>query len=201
VDDAAALVEDAALLDAWREGDASAGEQLFERHFDAVARFFRNKVDEAPDDLVQRTFLGCVESRETFRGDASFRTFLFAVAHNVLRNYFRSRRSDRTVDFSVDSAFGLLPSPSAVVAQHRTQQLLLDALRRIPLEYQVALELHYWEDMTAAELAAVEGIPVGTAKTRLRRGKELLAGALAELAPAAAIDLSGLGELRRIVGR
>jgi len=171
-------------LQAWCAGNAKAGEELFERHFDAVMRFFRNKVDEGLDDLVQATFLGCLESRDRYRGDASFRTFLFAVAHNVLRNHFRSRRKDaRVVDFSVDSAFGLVPSPSAVVCQHRLGQQVLEALRRIPMQYQIALELHYWEDLSASELAAVEKIPIGTAKTRLKRGKELLIEALFALAP------------------
>lgn len=199
---------DVALLEAWRAGDSGAGEALFERHFDAVVRFFRNKVHESPDDLVQKTFLGCLEAKERFRGEASFRTFLFAVAHNVLRNHFRAcRRGTQKVDFSVDSAFGLIPSPSAVVARHRTQQLLLDALRRIPLQYQVALELHFWEDLTAAEVAEVVGIPTGTAKTRLRRGKELLQEALGGLAgdaqallPAATVDAE-VKALRRIVVR
>lgn len=178
--------DDAALLEAWRGGDVDAGERLFERHFDAVARYFRNKVDEGPDDLVQHTFLGCLESRDRFRGEASFRTFLFAVAHNVLRNYYRDRRrGEGRLDFSVDSAFGLIPSPSAVVAKQRVEQLLLDGLRRIPLQYQIVLELHYWEDLTAAEIGVAENIAVGTAKTRLRRGKALLLEALGDLAPEA----------------
>ena len=173
-------MDDFELLEAWRGGDEAAGERLFARHFDAVARFFRNKITEAPDDLVQETFLGAVQGRARIQQDA-FRPFLFGVANNVLRNYFRARRRGGVaVDFSVDSAFGLVPSPSAVVARQRTQQLLLEGLRRIPLQYQVALELHYWEDATAADLAAAVDIPVGTAKTRLKRGKELLLEALVE---------------------
>ena len=190
------MVDDDELLTAWRDGDDAAGERLFERHFDAVVRFFRNKVEEGPEDLVQRTFLGCLEARERFRGQATFRTFLFAIAHNVLKNHFRDRRRGdkqraRDVDFSVDSAFGLIPSPSAVVARHRTQQQLLEALRRIPLQYQIALELHYWEELTAAELAEVVAIPAGTAKTRIRRGKELLLEALLELAGQAGAAFDG----------
>lgn len=179
-------MDDRELLAAWRGGDARAGERLFERHFDAVFRFFRNKIDDGPEDLVQATFLGCLEARDRFRGDASFRTFVFSVAKNVLWNHYRSRQKDaRRVDFSVDSAYGLIPSPSVVVAQHREAQDLLEALRRIPVEYQIALELHYWEDMSASELAAVEDIPLGTAKTRLRRGRALLIEALAALDPKA----------------
>src|SRR5690606_25346041 len=107
------------LLEAWRGGDRQAGEQLFERHFDAVARFFRNKVNQGIDDLIQRTFLACVEGKDRFRGEASFRTFLFAVAHNVLSKHYRSqRRHGDRIDFGVTSVHDLAPSPSVVVARH-----------------------------------------------------------------------------------
>ena len=72
------------LLDAWRAGDPRAGNELFNRHFDSVCRFFANKAGNEVDDLIQRTFLACVEGRDRFRGDASFRGYLFGVARNVL---------------------------------------------------------------------------------------------------------------------
>lgn len=166
---------DADMLDAWRNGDRSAGEALFERHFDAVARFFRNKVDHGIDDLIQRTFLACVETKDRFRGDSSFRTYVFAVAHNVLGKHYRSeKRHGGKIDFGVTSVFDLSPSPSVIVAKHREQQVLLQALRKIPLENQVVLELYYWEKLSAREVATVVGVPEGTARTRIRRAKQLL---------------------------
>lgn len=166
---------DLELLDAWRAGDRTAGEELFERHFDAVARFFRNKVAHGIDDLIQRTFLQCVESKDRFRGEASFRTFLFAVAHNVLGKHYRSqRRHGGRIDFGVTSVHDLAPSPSVVIAQHREHRVLLQALRRIPLEHQIVLELYYWEKLTAAEVGRVLDVPEGTARTRIRRAKQLL---------------------------
>jgi RNA polymerase sigma-70 factor (ECF subfamily) len=176
-------VSDAELLQAWAEGDKLAGEQLFERHFEAIARFFRNKLpaDAQHEDLIQQTFLGCVESRDRFRGEASFRSFLFAIAHNQLGKHWRKRSRDR-LDLQTVSAHDLDPSPSAVMARDQDQHKLLLALRRIPLDSQVALELHYWEAMTAAEIGEVLGIPLGTAKTRLRRAKQLLEAELQALA-------------------
>ena len=52
------------LLEAWREGDQRAGRELFARHFDAIYRFFRSKIEDAADDLTQQTFLGCVKHGE-----------------------------------------------------------------------------------------------------------------------------------------
>lgn len=177
------MADDAELLEQWRAGDRRAGEALFDRHFDAVARFFRNKVDHGIDDLIQRTFLACIETRDRFRGDSSFRTYIFAVAHNVLGKHYRSnRRHGDKIDFGVTSVHDIAPSPSMIVAQHREQRLLLQALRRIPLDLQVVLELYYWERLPAKQVAEVVGVPEGTARTRIRRAKQLLEQEMAKVA-------------------
>lgn len=166
------------LLAAWRDGDRKAGNELFQRHFESVRRFFVNKVDREIEDLVQRTFTGCVESRERFEGRSTFRTFLFAVAHNVLREHFRQKRRDARVDDDERSVVDLGAGPSSLLADRREQRLLLEGLRRIPISFQVALELYYWEKLTGAELGEVLGVPENTARSRLRRAKELLSAAL-----------------------
>ncbi|MCA9690371.1 MAG: sigma-70 family RNA polymerase sigma factor [Nannocystaceae bacterium] len=180
------MSSDAELLNAWREGDRTAGASLFSRHYASIARFFRNKVGDGDSaDLIQKTFLACVETRERFRGDASFRTYLFAVARNVLGKHYRSRRrhGDR-LDFGVTSVHDLAPSPTQVLARSSEQRLLLQGLRRIPLDAQVILELYFWESMKAAEIAAVLEVPEGTARTRIRRAKQLLAAELEALGSA-----------------
>lgn len=173
---------DGELLAAWGAGDRTAGEALFARHFEAIARFFQNKIERDHDDLIQQTFLGCVEACARFRGDGSFRAFLFGVAHNVLGKHLRGRyREPSTIDFAHVSIADLGDSPSLVIADDHRQLMMLSALRRIPIDHQVALELHYWEAMTAAEIGEAVGIPVGTAKTRLRRAKQLLLAELSDL--------------------
>ena len=187
------VVTDHELLEAWRQGSADAGEALFERHFDAVLRFFRNKIDDGPEELVQRTFLACVEGRERFKGASSFRTYVFAIAHNILKSHFRSRRRRGPhVDFTAESVWGLVASPSTLALRDRSQRVLLDALRRIPVESQVALELHYWEALTAAEIGEVLDVPLGTAKTRIRRARQLLGLEINAQAQLASLDLNGL---------
>jgi RNA polymerase sigma factor (sigma-70 family) len=177
------VATDLELLEAWRSGDRSAGSQLFERHFDSICRFFANKIQSDVDDLVQRTFQACVEGKERFRGQSSFRTYLFGVAHNVLRSHLRKRRREgERFDFGLTSVFDLGLSPTTPIAQAKEQQLTLQALRRIPLDHQIVLELYYWEDMTAAELAEVLEIPEGTVRGRIRRAKQLLEEQLSLLA-------------------
>lgn len=168
---------DLELLDAWAAGTASAGEALVRRHYGSVSRFFANKVSQDPEELVQRTFLRCVEKRLNAGGDAPFRAYLYGIARNVLLEYFREkkRRSDVDVDGGVSSAHALDPSPSQMITQRREIALLLESLRRVPLDFQLLLELSYWEELSTSELATILDIPHGTVKGRLSRARRALA--------------------------
>ncbi|MCH9688428.1 MAG: sigma-70 family RNA polymerase sigma factor [Deltaproteobacteria bacterium] len=184
--------DDAALLARWRDGDREAGAALFRRHYDVVVRFFVNKVsaDEQPD-LIQRTFLACVEGRERVRGGDRFRNYLLGIAFRQLYKHYDRRRGERArLDFGTVSVADLDPSPSQVAASQDEQRLLLAALRQIPVEYQVALELVYWEGYSAARLAEVLEVPLGTAKTRIRRGRQLVEAELKVLATSASLHQS-----------
>jgi RNA polymerase sigma-70 factor (ECF subfamily) len=174
--------DDAALLARWREGDLVSGEALCERYYDKVERFFLNKVSASVGDLVQETFTVCVENHAQVRDAAKFRSYLFAVAYNVLCAHLRRHyRKDRAIDFDRVSAHDVSPSPSSLAVRHREQRLLLEGLRNIPVDYQVVLELHYWEEMTTADIAEVLHIPVGTVRSRMRRAREMLEDAMTRL--------------------
>jgi RNA polymerase sigma factor (sigma-70 family) len=182
------VATDDELLAAWRSGDRRAGEQLFDRHFKALTRFFRNKVrgeaaaGDGMDDLIQQTVLGLLEAKHEFRGQGSFRSFVFGVAYNVLRSHYRRARRDADrLDFGVTSIFDLAAGPAEAIADKHEQRLLLEGLRKIPVEHQVLLELYFWEPLPAAEIAAILEVPEGTVRTRIRRAKQLLEAELQRL--------------------
>lgn len=180
---------DAQLLLAWRNTDHAAGQALFERHFTAVARFFANKVSADVDDLVQETFMACLRNRDQLRDPEGFRSWLFGVAYNVLRMYYRRRvRDEARFDPQVSSVHDLAPGPSTWVRERAEERLLLDALRRLPLELQVVLELYYWEQLTSARIAEVVGRPHGTVRSQLRRGREQLREVMTAQASSAGLE-------------
>lgn len=177
------MSDDRELLRAWRSGDNQAGRRLAERHYPVVERFFFNKVGDRAADLIQLTFLRLLEARERLRPDANFRAYLLGIARYVLYEYYRKFRKDLgRVDFGSQSVMDMDPTPSSVIAEEQEAQLLLMALKRIPIDYQIVLELYYWEDMRSREVAAVLTMPEGTARSRIRRAKQLLAHQLALLA-------------------
>jgi RNA polymerase sigma-70 factor (ECF subfamily) len=183
-------VDDFALLRGWRAGDRNAGDALVRRHFASVYRFFRTKLDEGAEDLVQRTFLGAAAALERVDEARSFRAYLFGIARNQLLLHLRERASRRDLPppHTLSMADLEAPSPSGVAARREEQRVLVRALRRIPIDFQIAVELHYWEDLGIGEIAAVLGIPEGTVKSRLSRAREQLAARLEDEAVGATSD-------------
>ena len=187
--------DDAVLLGRWRAGDAAAGEALLDRHYARLARFFRNKVSEPVEDLVQQTLLACVEGRDRVRDPERFTSYLFGVAHNVLRRFYETRAGrPGALERSVHD---LAPSPSMVAARGEQERLLLEALRRVPLEHQVVLELSFWEELSSAEIGAALGLPATTVRSRLTRGKALLGERMRQLAGSPVLARATLSDLDR----
>ncbi len=169
------MSDDIELLEAWRAGDKEAGSRLLRRHFRTLFRFFRSKVSTGVEDLVQQTMLACADGVHRFRGDASFKTYLLAIARTQLLMHLRrhSRKGKQVVELETSVA-DVLGSPSLEVAGKDEQRLVLRALRHIPVDLQIAVELHYWEEMRIDDIAVVVGIPPGTVKSRLNRARRLV---------------------------
>lgn len=173
-------LEEGELLARWRTGDRAAGQELFRRSYKVVSRYLRNKVSgSVHGDLVQKTFLACLNSSMQFRGESSFRTYLLGIAHHTLVDHFRAagraaarehdgERGPELDDLIVAETFA---EPDAIVSRRQEHRILLAALRRLPFPLQVALELHYWESLKVREIAEVLRAPRGTVKTRLRDGR------------------------------
>lgn len=169
---------DAELLEAWRAGDREAGSKLLDRHFRSLYLFFATKVGHRPEveDLVQRTCTGAVEGLLRFRGDASAKTWLLAIARNVLRQWAweRNRRSNREEGLGSISVADLGVGVSTAFDRAREQRRLVAGLQRLPIDSQIILELYYWEKLRAREIAEVFEIPEGTVRGRIRKAKARL---------------------------
>jgi RNA polymerase sigma-70 factor (ECF subfamily) len=171
------------LLEAWRSGDEKAGNLLVRRYFARVYHFFASKVAEGIEDLTQQTFEACVHARDRIDDRGTFAAYLFGIARGKLLHHFRRlRRHDDRLDPLACSVEDLGGSIDRAVAMREEQRVLMLALRRLPLDHQIALEMHYWEDMTVAEIGAVLDAPDGTVKSRLHRARERLREHIAELA-------------------
>ena len=193
-------MDDDLLLQRWRAGEAAAGSELFERHFPGLYRFFASKVIRDFDDLIQQTMLACVEGRDRFRGEgrASFRGYLYGIARNVLFGHFRRQSQDR-FDPLETSLEDLAPSPSQVVDGAAAGRVLAAGLRRLPIDAQVLLELHYWEELTHQELSEAMDLRLGVVKGRLQKAKQQLRARIGEVRALGPAGQDEGGELDRWV--
>jgi RNA polymerase sigma factor (sigma-70 family) len=166
---------DSELLERWRGGDATAGGTLLSRHFDSLYRFFRTKCGEDADELVQATMLACVDARDKFRGEASFRTYLFVIARQKLNRFFTTKPRFDPLETSVAAVATTVGAKLDHAAQ---SDALAAAMRQLPLEWQTLLELHYWEGMDTNALAVIFEVPVGTIRVWMHRARVKLKGLL-----------------------
>jgi RNA polymerase sigma factor (sigma-70 family) len=189
--------DDLAALERWRAGDARAGEALCARHFDEIYRFFDHKLAGEADDLTQQTFLACVQGREAFRGEASFRTYLFSIARNQLYTRLRKLPKVEHVDLEVSSLNELVRSPSTQLREREALAAVRAALRGLAVEQQVLLELHYWHELDAAALAEVFAATPGAIRVRLLRARKALRARLEGGEPGRAAADDGLSRALR----
>lgn len=172
------------LLAAWRGGDAGAGNELVTRYYGPLLRFFELR-SRMPEDLTQETLLACAASREAFRAEATFRSYVFGIARRVLLQSVSAHYHAKRM-----SSFDATPtargtSLSALFARRQEQQFLLMVLASLPEDTQTLLALHYWENLRSREIAEVMGIPTSTVTSRLSRARQRLADGVRGMATAA----------------
>lgn len=171
--------DDLELIARWKAGDERAATELVERHAPALARFAvasgeRNEVDE----LVQDTFVRAFNSLDGFRGDSSFRTWLFTIQRRLLLDRRRAdkRRRDKTEIQEHDAAteYNAL---DAMVADE-TQAKLRDAVTRMSPTQREVFTLRVAEGMSYKEIAEAVGTTEGAARVHyhnaMRAVKEFL---------------------------
>jgi RNA polymerase sigma factor (sigma-70 family) len=203
------VTADEELYRAWASGDPRAGSELVDRYLRPIGRFFANKLasDADVEEATSRVFEVCTRNLGRFREEGSFRSYVFGIAYNVLRETWR-RRTEDALDFASSAAQELGPSPASVLHARREARLLLEALRSLPIELQTLIELSYFEGLSRREVARVLDMPVGTVASRLRRAHEILEervdalASSADLARSTRTDLAGWADrLRTRLGR
>ena len=202
---------DAALLAAFAGGDARAFERLYGRHEQALYRFVRRLLGTVAaaqaDEVFQDTWLRAIQARNEWRPDhagrASFRTWLFTIAHHRVLDTLR--RSGREVAFdehegSEDAhwapdgpAWQGWPAPAGPEDNafwRAAGQRLLDCLEGLPVAQKTAFLLHHDDGLSLDELAQALEVGFETAKTRLRYAMSKLRTCMGAYLPASARDAS-----------
>ncbi|MDE0192944.1 MAG: sigma-70 family RNA polymerase sigma factor [Gammaproteobacteria bacterium] len=178
---------DRCLVNRFLAGDQTSFDQLVLRYQDSLHRFFCRSTDvDAADDLAQDAFLEVYRSLATWRGQSSFRTWLFGVARNVggrhLRRRLESHRADE-VETPVDGIADTGRGPLQSLDDGDQNAALLNAVARLPWEQRVAIVLRAMGGMSYDQIAIITGAPKGTVRSRLHSARQALARVIREELP------------------
>ena len=144
-----------------------------------VAYKFVGRHDEA-EDLTQDIFLKVFRSLHTFDRRANFQTWLISVSRNLCIDHYRSVRKEReSLDRNVDTAdlapASPAPGPMAALEQQDRVTLLRDAMAALPEGLRTAVLLRDLQELSYQDIAERLGVPEGTVKSRINRGRTELA--------------------------
>jgi RNA polymerase sigma-70 factor, ECF subfamily len=174
---------DAELIERYLTGDVGAFDELMRAHEDRVfsicLRMLRDR--EAALDATQDTFVTVFRKADRFAGRSAFSTWLYRVAVNVCYDHSRRSRRNFTEPLS-DIREPVDASAADGFASAELRPDLEAALQALPPEFRAAVVLSDVEGLALQTVADALGVPVGTVKSRVFRGRRLLAEALGNLA-------------------
>lgn len=182
---------DEALMLAYAGGEATAFNTLYERHRSGLYGFLHRQSPRTAwvDDLFQETWLAVVKVRDDYRPTAAFRTWLYGIACNKLIDRVRLHEPSLLADFASAEADEADPldrvadeaqlAPDDAAASRQVAAQLDAALRSLPANQREAFLLREQVGMSLNEIAALTGVSMETAKSRLRYAVARLKSALA----------------------
>lgn len=149
---------------------------LVKKYQSPVRRFFLHQTlgdEELSDDLAQETFIKAYTHLASFKNLSSFSTWLYKIAYHIFYDYIRSRKETTGLeDREVDAAY---QTEQRNVGE---QMDLYRGLSRLKETERTCITLFYMEDLSIDKISTVTGMPAGTIKSHLSRGKEKLANFL-----------------------
>jgi RNA polymerase sigma-70 factor (ECF subfamily) len=167
------------LITRFQAGDEHAFRMLMERHSERVRNLIYSIFHSAEpvDDLTQDIFLKVYRALAQFRFDAAFSTWIYRIAINHCRDVMRKRKLRRYI-----SLHGLLESRDKEVTlktsvqpqETETRELIDRGLQRLPEKFRIPVILKDVEGFSYEEMADVMQCEVGTVKSRLSRGRNML---------------------------
>lgn len=176
---AARAEDDRVLVGRFLDGDRRAFDELMAAHEDRVfsvcLRVMRNR--EAALDALQETFITVFRKAHMYNGESAFSTWLYRVAMNTCYDQLRKKKR-RATDSLPDYHDPADPTSEDAFSSAELRPEIHAALDQIPQEFAAAVILSDIEGLSVAEAAEALGVAEGTIKSRVFRGRRLLADIL-----------------------
>ncbi|WP_283153456.1 sigma-70 family RNA polymerase sigma factor [Guptibacillus hwajinpoensis] len=123
------------------------------------------------DDITQEVFISCFKNIEHFRGESSYKTWLFKITVNRCKDYLKSKWFRSMVPFRGDEKVEVAASLDEILVQKSEGEEISQKVLSLSVKYREVIILFYYEDLGLQEIEELTGIKTETVKTRLRRAK------------------------------
>lgn len=158
-------------------GNLSAFEILVRRYQNMILRYCKRILNNEFDaeDATQETFLKIFTNLNKFDDSKLFKPWAYRIAHNTCYDIFR--KNAKVTNLNWDVEYEAEPIIETLI-KHDERQDLIGALKKLPEKYKTPLIEFYFKRLDYAEISQKLGLPMNTTRTRIRRGKLLLAEAI-----------------------
>ena len=166
---------DSVLIKATLSGDKTAFSKLISQYKNRIKSlgmsFFKNETDT--DDFLQEVFLKAYTNLSRFRGESSFSTWLTSIAYNAAVNA-KNRRKEYLPISDEETIEDKDYSPEKNHIRKITSLAIREAVKNLPENYAVCVELYFFYDNSHAEISEITGLPINTIKSHIFRAKKIL---------------------------
>lgn len=177
--------EDQRLIEQCVSGDDTACADLVRLHSRMVGTVIWRVVgdDSVVEDLAQDTFLRVFRALPVFKGHAKLSTWICTIAHHVAIDHVRKMGhyrddalpdSEEALDALLERHHAGFPNPESLASRAQLDRLVQDGLARLPEKYRLPLVYAAIDGLDYGTIAAMLNVPIGTVKTLVFRGKQLL---------------------------
>jgi len=170
-----ARATDAELVERSRGGDRQAFSALVERHqkplYYLALRYLKNDADAA--DVTQRAFVRIYQRLDSFRGDASFRTWAYRITINLALNHLRDHKRETASEIE-DNAVAIAPVGAGDLEKRRRAQRLREAIEALPPKQRTVIELRIYDELPFKEVATLANCSENAAKVNFHHGMKRL---------------------------
>ncbi|MDI3522967.1 MAG: polymerase sigma-70 factor, subfamily [Bacillota bacterium] len=177
------MVADEVLVSACRRGDQDAFATLVERYQGKIYNLAYRLLGNADDagEMAQEVFCRAYVKLGEFRGEASFSTWLYRIAHNICYDELRRRRRRPVASLEAETESRTRlevpapqPGPAELCARQAVRERLQQLIATLPPDQRTALVLRDIQDLSYEEMAQVLQCSLGTIKSRLNRARRTL---------------------------
>jgi len=173
-------MDDRLLVEQSAQNNMDAFRLLILRYQRMIFSYLRNFLlpMQVQEDLAQETFMRAYRNITDFDSEkgASFSTWLIKIARNLAVNEMAKmrRRKAHSGGFRDEDHGRNEKSPQEILEQRHFKSRIHDAISRLPEKFHTAVVLSYFDELSLEEIAEIENCPVGTVKSRVFRGKQIL---------------------------